>query len=143
MKFIGYDGEIELEGATVKIKKGKKDVGRTVRLSDVISTTLKKPGLTMAGCLHIQVKDAKTYSSVANATNYATDPNAICFRKPQYGEAEAFKEALDRAIEGSAGANTGPAVDADALRNLKRLLDDGIITQAEFDKKKAQLLGLN
>ena len=25
MKFIGYDGEIELEGATVKIKKGKKD----------------------------------------------------------------------------------------------------------------------
>lgn len=98
MKFTGYDGEIELEGAIIKIKKGKKGAGRTIRLSDVVSTTLLKPGLMMAGCLHIQVRGAKTYSSVANATNYATDQNAICFRKPQYGEAVAFKEALDRAM---------------------------------------------
>ena len=98
MKFIGYDGEIELEGAIIKIKKGKKDAGRTIRFSDVVSITLLKPGLMMAGCLHIQVRGAKTYSSVANATNYATDQNAVCFRKPQYGEAVAFKEALDRAI---------------------------------------------
>ena len=98
MKFIGYDGEIELEGATVKIKKGKKDTGHTVRLSDVVSTTLLKPGLMMAGCLHIQVRGAKTDSAVANATNYATDQNAICFRKPQYDEALAFKEAIDKAL---------------------------------------------
>ena len=98
MKFTGYDGEIELEGAIIKIKKGKKDAGRTIRLSDVVSTTLLKPGLMMAGCLHIQVRGAKTYSSVANATNYATDQSAICFRKPQYGDAVAFKEALERAM---------------------------------------------
>jgi hypothetical protein len=30
----------------------------------------------------------------------------------------------------------------DELRKLKSLLDDGIITQEDFDKKKAQLLGL-
>ena len=47
MKFTGYDGEIELEGAIIKIKKGKKDAGRTIRLSDVVSTTLLKPGLMM------------------------------------------------------------------------------------------------
>lgn len=98
MKFTGYDGEIELDGAIIKIKKGKKDAGRTIRLSDVISTTLLKPGLMMAGCLHIQVRGAKTYPSVANATNYATDQNAICFRKPQYDEAVAFKEAIDKAL---------------------------------------------
>lgn len=98
MKFIGYDGEIELEGAVLKIKKGKKDTGHTVRISDVVSATLLKPGLMMAGCLHVQVRGAKTYSSVANATHYANDQNAICFRKPQYNEAVAFKEALERAI---------------------------------------------
>ena len=98
MKFTGYDGEIELDGTIIKIKKGKKDAGHTVRLSDVVSATPLKPGLMMAGCLHIQVRGAKTYSSVANATHYATDQNAICFRKPQYDEAVAFKEALDRAI---------------------------------------------
>ena len=30
----------------------------------------------------------------------------------------------------------------DELRKYKQLLDDGIITQAEFDAKKKQLLGL-
>jgi hypothetical protein len=31
---------------------------------------------------------------------------------------------------------------ADELRKLKSLLDDGVITQDDFDKKKAQLLGI-
>lgn len=101
MKFVGYDGEIELDGSSIKIKKGKKDAGHMVRLSDVLFVTLKKPGLMMAGCIHIQVKGAKTYSSVANATHYATDINAICFRKPQYDEAVAFKEELEKALSTS------------------------------------------
>lgn len=142
MKFIGYDGEMELEGGAVKIKKGKKDTGRTIRLSDVVSVTLKKPVLTMAGCVHIQVIGERTYPVGATAATYAPDRNTICFRKPQYGEAEAFKEALDKAIAQGAGGAGGSPVDTSALRDLKQLLDDGIITQAEFDQKKAQLLGL-
>lgn len=98
MKFVGYDGEIELEGSTVRIKKGKKDTGHMIRLSDVLFVTLKKPVFTVAGCIHLQVSGAKTYSSSANATNYATDINAVCFRKPQYDEAVAFKEAIEKAI---------------------------------------------
>jgi len=101
MRFVGYDGEIELEGATVKIKKGKKDTGHIIRLSDVLFVTLKKPVFTMAGCIHIQVAGAKTYSSTTNATNYATDINAICFRKQKYDEAVAFKEALEKAVANS------------------------------------------
>lgn len=101
MKFAGYDGEIELDGAILKITKGKKDTGHVIRLSDVLFITLKKPGLTMAGCIHIQVKGAKTYPSTANATHYATDINAICFRKPKYDEAVAFKEMLEKAISSS------------------------------------------
>ena len=31
---------------------------------------------------------------------------------------------------------------ADELKKYKELLDDGVITQAEFDAKKKQLLGL-
>lgn len=98
MKFTGYDGEIEFEGTAVKIKKGKKDTGHTIRLSDILFVTVKKPAFTMAGCIHIQVRGAKTYPSVANATHYAMDMNAICFRRPQYDEAVAFKEDLERAI---------------------------------------------
>ena len=98
MKFVGYNGEMELDGATVKIKKGKKDAGHIIRISDILFVTLKKPGLMMAGCLHIQVVGAKTYSSAANAAHYSVDMNAVCFRKPQYDEAVMFKEAIERVI---------------------------------------------
>ncbi len=43
-------------------------------------------------------------------------------------------------ITPSAGAVSGNA--ADEIRKYKELLDDGIITQAEFDAKKKQLLEL-
>lgn len=143
MKFIGYDGEIEIFDGSIKIKKGKKDLGRTIAMADIVSVTLKKPVLTAAGCIHIQVFGAKTYSSVANVTHYATDVNAICFRKPQYEEAVNFKDELEKAITAARSTPAqGGASPADELRQLKQLLDEGIITQEDFDKKKTQLLGL-
>lgn len=142
MKFTGYDGELELlSDGTVRIQKGKKDAGRTIKLADVVSVTLKKPGLAMAGCLHIQVLGAKTYSAVANTTHYANDMNAICFRKSSYDDAVSFKDALDKAIASGTG-DRQQAGGADDLRQLKQLLDEGIITQEDFDRKKAQILGL-
>ena len=145
MKFQGYDGEIELLSDSIKIKKGKKDTGRTFPLSNVVSVTLIKPKLTIAGCIHIQILGAKTYPAVGmTAVNYAMDVNAICFRKPQLEEALTFKDALDKAVmdwqtresQGQTSSNM------DALRQLKSLLDEGIISQDDYDKKKAQLLGI-
>ena len=58
------------------------------------------------------------------------------------------KDALLAAIKAGKSAPVAappasPAVDAAAeLRKFKALLDDGIITQADFDKKKAALLGV-
>ena len=42
MKFIGYDGEIELIDGAVNIRKGKKDAGRTIRLSDITTSSGRK-----------------------------------------------------------------------------------------------------
>ncbi len=99
MKFVGLDGEIEIENNIIKIKKGKKDSGRVIRISDIISVTLKKPSfLCASGCIHIQIVGAKTYSPYANAANYAGDANAICFRKQKIEEALKFKEELDKII---------------------------------------------
>lgn len=140
MKFIGYDGELEIGDGVVNIKKGKKDLGRTIKFPDIVSVTLKKPVLTASGCIHIQVLGAKTYSSVANITHYATDINAICFRKPLYEEAIRFKETLERVI--ADGGKSDNNSDMEALRQLKQLLDEGIITQEDYDRKKAQILRL-
>jgi len=39
-------------------------------------------------------------------------------------------------------ASNSSSSNADELRKFKGLLDDGIISQAEFDEKKKELLGL-
>lgn len=146
MKFQGYDGEIELGSGTITIKKGKKDTGRTFPISNVVSVTLIKPKLTMAGCIHVQILGAKTYPAVGmTAVNYAMDVNAICFRKPQLEEALAFKDSLDKAIadwQTRESQGTNLSFNMETLRQLKSLLDDGVISQDDYDKKKAQLLGI-
>lgn len=147
MIFLGFDGEIEILDGSIRIKKGKKDLGRIISMNDIVSVTLKNPVLTAAGCIHVQVLGAKTYSSVANVTHYATDVNAICYRKPQHEEATRFKEALDKAISEYKSTNvnntdSNGASGINDLRQLKQLLDEGVITQEDFDKKKAQILGI-
>ena len=47
----------------------------------------------------------------------------------------------NRAKSGSAAASPAPSKDpTESLRNMKALLDDGLITQAEFDEKRKKLL---
>lgn len=99
MKFVAYDGEIQiLPDGKIHIQKGKRDMGRVIALKDVVSVTIIKPKFTAAGCIHIQVYGGKTHSVYANVTHYAMDMNAICFRKPQYDEAVMFKDALEQEI---------------------------------------------
>lgn len=99
MNFKAYDGEIEiLPDGKIRIQKGKRDTGRIIAMQDIVSVTVIRPKLTAAGCIHIQVYGGKTHSVYANVTHYAMDMNAVCFRKPQYDEALAFKEALEKEI---------------------------------------------
>ena len=44
-------------------------------------------------------------------------------------------------VENEKGKQTS-STNIEELRQLKQLLDDGIITQEDFDKKKSQMLGL-
>lgn len=49
---------------------------------------------------------------------------------------------LDQIISSNTQDSTSNGSNADELRKFKGLLDDGIISQAEFDEKKKELLGL-
>jgi len=49
---------------------------------------------------------------------------------------------LDQIISSNTQESTSNGSNADELRKFKGLLDDGIISQAEFDEKKKELLGL-
>ena len=49
---------------------------------------------------------------------------------------------LDQIISSNTQEPTSNGSNADELRKFKALLDDGIISRAEFDEKKKELLGL-
>lgn len=49
---------------------------------------------------------------------------------------------MDQIISSNTQEPTSNGSNADELRKFKALLDDGIISQAEFDEKKKELLGL-
>lgn len=145
MKFVGYDGEIELIGNALKIKKGKKDAGRTILLSSVVSVTVIKPGFLGAGCIFVQVYGERTYEYYHNISHYCTDKNAICFRKKEeYEIALNFKEEIEsaKAEPQQPVVPTNDLSYVDEIRALKALVDDGIITQEDFEAKKKTLLGI-
>ena len=58
------------------------------------------------------------------------------------GEASAQQEAAQQAAAQPAAAPPAPAQDPyETLEKNKKLLDQGILTQAEFDAQKAKILG--
>lgn len=64
--------------------------------------------------------------------------------KANYQPSEVVQKVRDmlglKAPEG-AGKTTSPANVADKLRDLKKLLDDGVITQPEFEELKKKMIG--
>lgn len=68
--------------------------------------------------------------------------NAIIFGKKHKEEMDKLVNFINKKIS-EAHSNNGSAVSsADEIAKFKKLLDDGTITQEEFDAKKKQLLGL-
>lgn len=66
---------------------------------------------------------------------------------PEYRKAKEQATALSLKLEGIINANkakqsTAPSSDADEIRKLKQLADDGILTEDEFEAKKRQVLGI-
>jgi hypothetical protein len=49
---------------------------------------------------------------------------------------------INKSLTSSSENNTAIVSDADELAKFKKLLDDGAITQDEYNKKKTQILGL-
>lgn len=72
----------------------------------------------------------------------STKSNSIIFKTAQ-ANAQNIMAEFDLMIESTNSSEKDIQLSsADELRKFKNLLDDGIITQAEFDLKKKQLLEL-
>jgi len=147
---------LTVSGDSVKIEK-RGAVGhreKTIAIRNITSVEVKKPG-GWVGFIQFSVAGGyardSSYTMTGGALDAVKDENSVVFaHMPEYEVALKMKAyieswaplvAASAPVPSAAPVAPGPSA-ANQIRQLKGLLDDGILTQDEFDQKKRQLLGL-
>ena len=117
--------------------------GSSQKNAEIKSIQVKKAGL-MQGYIQFGVSGGMESRRGVQAANY--DENTVTFTSTLANKIAAeIKEYVEnKLISNSVPTNTtaSKVSEADELMKFKKLLDDGVITQEEFDAKKKQILGL-
>ena len=133
-----YDAVI-VDGASliVRSKKGS----TTIPFSSIGSIEIKEPTRLAKGSMTIRTIESNTSSihlGLGISANFGAF-HTIMFGMYELPIAQKIKEYV---MNYSPAPISSPAVSAaDEILKFKQLLDQGIITQSEFDAKKKQLLG--
>ena len=119
---------------------------KTLYYTDISSVEFKEAQKFCIGYIRFSVLNgSELRKTVADA---ASDPNSVAIgRIERNAEATEITKYLNQKMsevrkKDPTGVVVQQTSNADELRKYKELLDSGIITQAEFDAKKSQLLGL-
>lgn len=155
-----YDDRVEIERsgmlATMLINSGTKKF----YYKDIIAIDYKRVSMT-GGFIHFRTSGSVTSAPNLNIAAVMTfdspdwnaalrNENGVIFDKLRqadevervYNTIMQHWEACRSSSENSGNTIVQEASAADEIRKFKQLLDDGIISQEEFDAKKKQLLGL-
>lgn len=114
---------------------------KIIPLTNIISVQVKKPGL-MAGYIYFQTLGGLN-NRIKKPADISKDENSFIFNgNGNYKIAMQMKEQIENCRERSSASALQENSSADEILKYKGLFDAGIITQAEFEAKKKQLLGL-
>ena len=152
MKFEGLSGQIELykdkiiikrEGFIPKIGHGFTKGDKTIYLNHITGIQLKLADEIFGG--YIQFTLPGGIESKKGLAAAARDENSVTFiNTKQNDSAKKLKEKIEELVQ-KARQSTNQIVQvssADELRKFKQLIDEGVITKDEFDRKKKELLRL-
>ena len=143
MYFSGFRGSMELTDSLLKIdRKGEGE--HSLPLSPIVSVIILKPGLTSNGLIHIQTVASQGTSATKTKIEYGMDLNTVFFTKSSYQEALTFKNAIENAISRQTEAPTSvESINLTSqLKELKDLVEQGLISEDDYEKKKKAILGL-
>jgi hypothetical protein len=140
-----------VEGDVVRIEKqgmfsGRRD--KTLPIRNITSVEVKQPGL-FVGFIQFSIAGGKardsSFTVSGGAYDAVLDENSVVFKgTSKYEVALQIKEYVDNWAP-VRDATVTPAPDAsvaDEIRKLKTLVDDGLITPAQFEHQKRRLLGM-
>lgn len=141
---------LTVAGDQVRIEKrglltGKRE--KTIAIRNISSVEVKKPG-GFVGFIQFSIAGGmprdSSFTLSGGAIDAVKDENSVVFNGTEAYEialkVKAYVEAWS-AVQPTAQASVAVSL-ADEIRNLKSLLDEGLLTAEEFAQKKRQLLGL-
>jgi len=147
--FIFESGKVrlELDGGFVRItRSGALNAmihgfggTKSINIADISAVQLKAPGATSGFLQFVFKGGTETQGGVFAAMG---DENTVALFAGELAKGEKVRDYVENIISGRSTHMAQPATPADEIRKYKQLLDDGIITQEEFDIKKKELLGL-
>ncbi|MFD1446122.1 DUF4429 domain-containing protein [Oceanobacillus profundus] len=111
---------------------------KSIPIKSITAIQIKEPRLTTG---YIQFAYSGASESKGGVLDAVKDENTITFLKKELDQAIELKNLLET-LQNEDNSVMTKSSDAEELIKYKQLLDDGILTQDEFDAKKKQILGL-
>ncbi|MFE9593596.1 DUF4429 domain-containing protein [Streptomyces sp. NPDC006294] len=145
---IVFDGQyvtITRKGFLARATHGKGE--KRLHISQISAVQWKPAGAMVNGFIQFTVPGGNEVRGRlgSQTSNAAKDENSVIFTKQQQPEFEKLRSVLDQAIAAQHApqhaAAAAPVSVADELAKLGTLLQQGLITQQEFEQQKARLLG--
>jgi plasmid stabilization system protein ParE len=143
----GRNGQITVSGGWVTIeRKGLGRMGhskgdRRIPLTSIMAVQMRPAGSLANGFLKFTVPGSPEIRGGLNAAT--SDENAVIFTKKQQKDFDAIRARIEDYIE-ERNAPQGAAASApdipDQIKKLGELRDSGVLSDDEFEAKKAELL---
>jgi uncharacterized protein DUF4429/putative oligomerization/nucleic acid binding protein len=152
---VGVGGFVRFDGTTVVIRQtgllGRGTVGKgekRIPARAITAIQLKPAGVIVSGFIQFSMGGATEQRSKfgRQTLDAATDENSMMFAQMDQHQFEALRDAIEAAtapqtVQLAYRAQPASAVDPlDQLRKLAELRDAGVLTEAEFSAKKAELM---
>jgi hypothetical protein len=142
----GHNGQIRIAGDWLTIeRKGLGRIGhskgdRRIPLGTITAVQVRPAGALANGFIRFSVPGS--VAARGGLTNASQDENAVIFTKKQTDDFDAVRRRVEDYItRRSAPASVTAAPDIPSqLKQLADLRDAGVLTDAEFDSKKKDLL---
>jgi hypothetical protein len=142
----GVNGQLEFDGTTVKILRrglmakatqGFTKGDKSIPIKMISSIQFKKGGLIANGYIQFATGAGESRGGIHDAVK---DENSVVFWMGANEEFEEFKDLVQEQINNLQNGESTSSSPTALIRDLKGLLDDGIISQKEFDEKKSKLM---
>lgn len=157
VKAVGYTGTLEVYDNKVRIVYANGAMGmmsrggarlspKEILIKNITAIQLRKSGLLGSGFIQFtipgDISKARGSFVTGGQIDAQKDENAVCFRNSAEKDFLKAKEYIMKRMEEISNPVPQIVSPADEIAKLADLRSKGILTDAEFEAKKKQLLGL-